>query len=71
MQIGVSLCIMDISGQSSGTGHIRTRSTEVCQLLQTSISGPIKVCLLNTCVFVHHCPGNTGEKLLLLAEIAV
>lgn len=71
MQSGVSLCIMDISGQSSGTDHIRTRSAEVCQLLQTSISRPIKLCLLNTRVFVQCAPKNTVEKLLLPAEIAV
>lgn len=53
MQSGVTLCIMDISGQNSGTDHVRTRSVEVCQLLQTSISKPIKLCLLNTAVFVH------------------
>lgn len=56
MQSGVSLGIMDISGQRSGTDHISTRSAEDCQLLQTSISRPIKVCLLNTYVFVHCAP---------------
>lgn len=70
MQSGVSLCIMDISGQSSGTDCIRTRSAEVCQLLQTSISRPIKLCFLNTCICSLR-PKDTVEKLLLLAEIAV
>ncbi len=70
MQSGVSLCIMDISGQSSGTDHIRTRSAEVCQLLQTSISRPIKLCFLNTCICSLR-PKDTVEKLLLLAEIAL
>lgn len=69
MQSGVSLCIMDISGQSSGTDHVRIGSAEVCQLLHTSISGPVNLCLLNTREFIHY--KDTVEKLLLLAEIAV
>lgn len=56
MQGGVSHGIMDISEQSFGTDHIRTSSAEVCQVLQTSISRPIKLCLLNTYAFVHSTP---------------
>lgn len=62
MQKGVSLCIMDLSGQSTGTDHIRTRSAEVCQLLPTSISRPIKLCLLNTGAFVHCAPKTQKRK---------
>lgn len=56
MQSGTSLGIMDISGQCSGTDHIRTSTAEVCQVLQTSISRPIKQYLLNIYVFVHSAP---------------
>lgn len=52
MQSGVTLCIMDFSGQSFDTDHIGTWSAEICQTPQTSISEPIEFCLFTIHVFV-------------------
>lgn len=40
MHRGVRRCVMDISGQSSGTDHIRTRSAEVCLPLKRPLEEP-------------------------------
>lgn len=44
MHRGPSRCVMDISGQSSGTDHIRTRSAEVCLLLKRPLDQSNCIC---------------------------
>lgn len=55
MQRGVSRCVMDISGQSSGTDHIRTRSAEVCQLLKRPLEDQSN-CVCSTLVYLFSVP---------------
>lgn len=55
MQRGVSRCVMDISGQSSGTDHIRTRSAEVCQLLKRPLEDQSN-CVCSTLMYLFSPP---------------
>lgn len=55
MHRGVSRCVMDISGPSSGTDHIRTRSAEVYLLLKRPLEDQSN-CICPTLVYLLTAP---------------